>query len=97
MAEDPKAKPESDKPAAAKTVAEDVQSGLPKLLSGDGENPNVHILPPAAKKHAGKYKITHGSVRLGPDTFYGPGSILQMSADDGKRFSDAGTAERIDE
>lgn len=95
MAEENKVAKSDDKPVI-KNALEDIQSGLPKVLSGDGENPNAHVLPAAAKKYAGKYKLTHGSVRIG-DFFYGPGAIMQMSADDGKRMSDAGTAERLDE
>lgn len=82
------------KPAPA--AAAEALPPQPKVIEGAAEAVDNHALPKATADHAGAYRITHGNVRIG-DKFYGVGSILQLGADDGKNFSDAGVAERVEE
>lgn len=79
--------------AGATPLAQDTTP--PAVISGAPENVDNHALPIAPREWAGQYRITHGSVRLG-DKFYGVGSVLQLGADDGKNFTEAGIAERVE-
>jgi hypothetical protein len=67
----------------------------PAVISGTAQDVDNAKLPPAPKEFAGKYRLTHGSVRIG-DQFFGPPSVLQLSANDGERFLNAGVAERVE-
>lgn len=78
------------------TVAADTSTPPePKVISGTAQDIDNHALPRATPDYAGQYTITHGSVRIG-DKFYGKGTVLQLGADDGKNFTEAGIAERLE-
>ena len=80
------------KPAKA---AIDDAPPAPVVLLGEPSAIDPHLLPKASADWAGKYEIKRGTVRIG-DQFYGEGSVLQLGADDGKNFTDAGVAERYE-
>jgi hypothetical protein len=88
--------PEASTPPDAQAANEgSATPAEPIVLKGAPEAVDPHMLPPAPPSAAGRYKLTHGSVRIG-DKFYGKGSILQLGADDGQNFVNAGVAEKLE-